>query len=375
MATRSLSNMAPFSSEDHPNGSPTGGENRSSRYARQELLLEIGREGQERIRRSTVVVIGCGALGTHLAEYLARAGVGRLRLIDRDVVDWSNLQRQISYVERDAEERTPKAIALARRLAEANREVELDVRAEDLRPENAIETCRGADIIVDGTDNIPTRFLLNDVSLALEIPWVYGGVLRASGMVAAFSGTGGPCLRCMFPDLPPPGALPTCETAGVLGPAVGIVSGVEGVLALRILAGASPEEIYGRLFRFDAWTLAFRTAKIDPDPRCPTCALRDYRSLAGEASAEADVLCGRHAVQVRPARRARSSSIGPASGIDLAGLARRMARHGRVDERELFIRVGLEDCVVTVFRDGRAIFDGLTDPARARSLYDLLIGE
>lgn len=348
-------------------------EDRSSRYDRQELVAEIGREGQDRIRAATVVVVGCGALGTHAGEYLARAGVGRLRLVDRDLVDWSNLQRQIAFGEREARDRTPKALALARRIAEINAEVEVDPRPEEIRPESALELCGGADLILDGTDNVPARFLLNDASYSLGIPWIYGGVLRSSGMVAAYAGTSGPCFRCTFPELPVPGSLATCATAGVLGAAVGITAGAQGVLALRILAAQRPEEIYGRQLRFDAWRLDFRTARIRSDPSCPVCRGERFEVLEGHGTMESEVLCGRRAVQIRPAHR--SGRNRPAARLDLPSLARRLAPHGPIEDRGYFVRLVLDECVLTVFRDGRAIFDGLTDPTRARSLYDLLIGE
>jgi adenylyltransferase/sulfurtransferase len=350
-----------------------GPEDSSERYARQVIVPGIGRDGQARIARATVLIAGTGALGTHTAEYLWRAGVGRLRLVDRDLVEESNLARQIGFTEADARDRAPKALALARHLGAIRTGPGLEPYPTEIRAANAVELCEGADLIVDGTDNVPARFLLNDVSYRLGIPWIYGGVVRARGMVAAISGKNGPCLRCAFPDLPPPGALETCSTSGVLGPAVGLVAGQQGVLALRVLATGTTDGIAGRLWRWDAWSLEGSASGIRPDPGCPVCARGELEFLDGRGSSEIAVFCGRRAVQVRPvARRGVPSAMSDAAWRDLAS---RLARVATVDDRGVFLRAALADCSITLFRDGRAIFDGLTDEVRARSLYDLFIGE
>ena len=343
------------------------------RYSRQILFEPIGRAGRDKIAAARVVVVGCGALGTHAAEHLARAGVGSLRLVDRDVVEWSNLERQIGFRETDAREQRPKAQALHDHLAGVNSAVTIDAQAVEFHYRNALDLTAGCDLIVDGTDNLPTRFLINDVSFRLGVPWIYAGVVQARGIVQAFSGASGPCLRCTLPELPPPGTLETCDTAGVLGPAVGAVSGWQTTLALRILV-EGPADVAGRQIRLAPWDLDARIATVEADPDCPVCVHRRFDYLAGTQSDRATILCGRRAVHVRPAP-AGSSAGEAADSVDLRRLADRLAVLGPVEDREFFLRVQARDFTLTVFPDGRAIFDGLTDEARARSLYARFVGD
>jgi molybdopterin/thiamine biosynthesis adenylyltransferase len=342
---------------------------RSDRYSRQAIIPEIGSAGQARIERATVVVVGCGALGSLAAELLARAGVGGLRLIDRDLVEWSNLQRQIGFTEADARDHDPKVLALARRIGAVNSRVRVEPLPVELRSDNALELCAGADLILDGTDNVPSRFLINDVSFALRIPWIYAGVIRAQGMVQVYSGHTPPCFRCTFPDLPRPGSLATCDTAGVLGPAVAVVAGHQGLLALRLLSGEDVVTLAGRQIRLDAWAGSQRASVALADSDCPVCVHGIFEALAGRSEASATALCGRHAVQVRPAQRPNGAAI------DLSAIATRLAGRGPLEQRSAFLRLEHDGLIITIFADGRAIFDGLTDEGRARSLYDLLIGE
>ncbi|MEM7263194.1 MAG: ThiF family adenylyltransferase, partial [Planctomycetota bacterium] len=345
-----------------------------SRYARQVRFRPIGEAGQRVISSARVLIVGCGALGSHAAELLCRAGVGSLHLVDRDVIEWTNLQRQLGFREEDAASSRSKSLTLAEHLSAINSEVEIVPHATELDYRNAESLARGSDIIVDGTDNVLTRFLINDLSLHLGIPWVYAGVIEAHGSIQAFSGRReGPCLRCFLRDLPAPGTLPTCDTAGVVGPAVAAVAGQQSALVLRVLvesaAGVDPSAPpFGRQVRLDLWNLEQRTVRVPRDPDCPTCHGGEFRVLAGELGVGSVELCGRNAIQVRPPQPI------PVSGDEWDRLSRRLGELGAVDLRDGLMRVRSEDFTLTLFSDGRAIFDGLTDESQARSLYARFVG-
>ena len=337
------------------------------RYSRQLLFPGVGSQGRERLRQSKVLIVGCGALGTHTAESLARAGVGEILLVDRDLVEWSNLERQTGFTEEDATQRNPKALALAEHLRSVNSTVRLGEHAVEFHYRNALDLAAGAHLLIDGTDNVPTRFLLNDVSYYLRTPWIYAGVVQARGLVQAFTGDHGPCLRCTLPDLPPPGTLETCDTAGVLGPVVATVAGWQATLALKILVSGSASEVSGHQVQLQPWDLQAKVSKVLPDRECVVCVGRKFEYLAGTHDQGATVLCGRRAVQVRPTDL---SSKPP----DFDTLGKRLESLGHVENKGLFLRVATTRFTVTVFPDGRAIFDGLTDEARARSLYARYVG-
>ena len=340
------------------------------RHHRQQLLAVIGPAGQSRLAGSRVLVVGCGALGTLAAEYLARAGVGTLTLIDRDIVEWSNLGRQIGFTEQDAREGRPKALALAAHLARINSDIEIDAHSAELRHTNAEEIARGNSVILDATDNVPTRFLINDVSCHHGVPWIYAGAVETGGHVMALPGTKGPCLRCYLGAPPPAGTLATCDTAGVLGPAVAAVAGLEAAIALRILVEGTPaiDELAGRLQQLEVWSPRWRESRLAADPCCPTCVGRRFEYLSGEIGDDRTELCGRKAVQVRP-------SQAPSAPVDLDSAATRLEPLGRVDRHPHYLRFHGDGFAMTLFADSRAIFDGLTDPTRARSLYSRLVGE
>jgi len=339
-----------------------------ARYLPQALFPPLGPRGQARLRSGRVLVVGCGALGTHAAEHLARAGVGSLRLVDRDVVEWSNLHRQCGYTEADARESLPKVLALAAHLGRINSGVRLDPRVADFHYQNALDLAEGADLIIDGSDNVPTRLLLNDVSLERKIPWVYSGAVGETGHVQFFHPAAGPCLRCLLPDVPAAGELATCDTAGVLGPAAGAAASFQAAMALRYLGGG-PEEIHGlveRQLRLQVWTLGVSVARVPRDPGCPACAQGRREFLAGRLGDLAAVLCGRGAVQVRPAR---------APQIDLEALADRLRALGKVEARRFLLRFQAEETSFTLFPDGRMIVEGTTDAGRARAVYARYLGE
>ena len=339
------------------------------RYARQTIFRPLGPDGQARLGRATVTVIGCGALGTHSAELLARAGVGAVRLIDRDVVEWSNLHRQGGFEESHARDRAPKADALAAWLRRINSTIRVEAHAVDFNFTNALGLAEGSSLLVDGTDNLPVRFLLNDVSYRLGVPWIYAGAVGSAAHVQVFSGRNGPCLRCQMPELPPPGVLGTCDTEGVIGPAAAVAAGWQAALALRVLAEGDAGPSAGVRVILDPWNQRARTSAVAADPQCVVCAQRRFEVLEGRFAERATVLCGRSAVQVLPAQ----TSGAP---FDLAAAASRLRSLGPLEEKSRFVRVeSAEGFTLTLFADGRAVFDGLTDTVRARTLYSRFVGQ
>lgn len=296
----------------------------NDRYARQEVFAPIGRAGQERLHQSRVAIIGCGALGTHLADALVRAGVGRLTLVDRDIVEWSNLQRQCLFGEDDARAGTPKAIAAAVRLSAINTDVAVEPLVLDFTADEARDIAAEVDLVLDGTDGFDTRYLINDVCLAVGIPWIYCAVVGATGATmncaTIVAGERTPCLRCVWRDPAPPGVAATCDTVGVLGGAVSVVAGMAAVEALKILVGSA--EISRELRTFDLWSGGFDAMALPRDPDCPACGAHRFDWLDGSALQSATMLCGRDTVQVRPG--------GPHQQLDLNALAHRWRSIGTV---------------------------------------------
>jgi adenylyltransferase/sulfurtransferase len=331
------------------------------RYSRQILFREIGESGQQRICDARVAVVGCGALGSFAAEALARAGVGSLRIIDRDYVDLSNLQRQWLYTEADAAAEAPKAVAAAARLRQLNQGVEVSSFVADLTPSNAEDLLCEIDLIIDGTDNFETRYILNDISLKLSVPWIYGGAVGSYGIVMPVVPLKGPCFACVYPE-PPTGAQPTCEVNGVLNAATASVGAMQSALALRLITGWPEYRCF--LQTTDLWTGQTRRMELgDRDPECPVCQKRDFRYLEGRRHVPVS-LCGRNAVQLHENARP----------LDLASLAERFRELGEVRVNEFALRMALPKYQLTFFPDGRAIVKGTTDVGIARSLYSRLIG-
>ena len=355
---------------------------RVGRYHRQQILPGVGDEGQERLARSHAAIVGLGALGSASADHLARAGVGRITLIDRDLVDHTNLQRQSLYTERDAAEQTPKAEAARRRLAEVNSEITLDAHIADLTPRNIEQLLAGPgpsgrpDVILDGTDNFETRYLLNDLAVRDGVPFVYGGVVGTRGMQTTIRPGSTACLRCLFEDPPAPGTQPTCDTAGVLGPVVAIVAGCQASDAIRLMLGQG-DRIPASLLEFDLWAGHRRRLDLTGARResCPCCGLGRFEFLAGDNASHTATLCGQNAVQISPPDR-------PGRPLDLATLAKRLGEVSEVRTTPFMVRATLpsspqesqERCTLTVFRDGRAIVSGTSLPDRARALYARYVG-
>jgi len=334
-----------------------------SRYAKQVLFTPLGKEGQERLGRSRATIIGLGALGSTLANHLVRAGVGYVRLCDRDFVELDNLQRQVLYDEDDVKGNLPKAAAAAAKLSRINSEVKLDPRVCDVNHANAEELAKDVDIVLDGTDNFETRFVLNDACVKLGKPWVYGGCVGSYGMVMAVLPGEGPCFACLVGDLPAPGTSATCDTAGVLNTAVSIVASFQANEALKILAGRR-EALAGGLQTLDVWQNTSQLIRVPRSPSCPVCVKRGFRHLEANPSA-ATSLCGRNAVQITPP---------PGSTLDLAAAEKRLAPLGQVRRNAYLLKVSVDGCELTLFPDARAIIQGTHDLARARSLYAKYVG-
>jgi molybdopterin/thiamine biosynthesis adenylyltransferase len=332
------------------------------RYSRQELFAGIGPAGQERLRAARVLIVGCGALGSCLAEMMTRAGLGSVTVVDRDYVEPSNLQRQSLFEEEDARRGLPKAVAVEARLRRINSEVAVRGIVADLTAENAEALVRDADLVLDGTDNFETRFLVNDVCVRLGVPWVYGACVGSYGLAMLVRPGKTPCLRCVLGERPAPGSSPTCDTAGVVGPIVHVVAGLQGAEALKLLAGRT-ESLLPGMASVDLWQGAFDVMDMrGMAPRCPGCTEGRFEEPEPAGSA---VLCGRDAVQVRAPRGA---------AVDLAALAERLRAAGAVSRNEYLVRFTAADADLVVFADGRAIVKGVHDPALARTLYAKYVG-
>ncbi len=332
------------------------------RYHRQTLLPQIGKR-QALLGQGRVLILGCGALGTVVADQLARAGVGYLRLVDRDVVEATNLQRQVLFAESDIG--APKAVAAGQRIACVNSEIQTDARIVDVHSGNIETLMEGTQLVLDGTDNVATRYLLNDVCVKKGLPWVYGACVGTEGRVMPILPDQA-CLRCIFPTPPGASELPTCDTAGVLGSAANIVGSLQAALAIKILIG---EPIEPALTAFDAWTGRFHAISITNSRRadCPCCGKRNFEFLDRASDSEA-TLCGRNAVQIRP---------GKPVNVDLAAVAGRLESLGTVERSAYLLRCRFCECPeieFTLFPDGRAIVGGTHELRRARTLYAKYIG-
>jgi adenylyltransferase/sulfurtransferase len=341
--------------------------NSLERYARQIVSPLIGEAGQQRLLESRVVVVGCGATGSFIANALARAGVGHLRLLDRDFVELNNLQRQTLYTERDVSEQLPKAIAAQQHLKNVNSGIEIEAQVIDVHSGNVETLIEGASLVMDGTDNLETRYLLNDARVKESLPWVYCAAVASYGMSLFIQPGTTACLRCLFPHPPPPGSMATCDTAGVLGPAVEAIAAVASRTAIRHLVGALDLAAEG-LTHLDLWDLdfqTFQTRRRTEEGGCPCCVGRRFEFLEAEISSQAARLCGRNAVQITPGREVE---------IDLPALAARLRAAGSVTHNAYLLRLAVDDYELTVFPDARAIVKGTEDASVARSLYARYVG-
>lgn len=349
-----------------------------TRYAKQTRFTPLGEEGQARLMAGRVLIVGCGALGSVAAESLVRAGagsrgVGFVRIVDRDFLERSNLSRQTLYTEKQADEGLPKAIAAGDRLKTLNAETRLDPRVADVTPQTLAGLAEDVDVIVDGTDNFETRLLVNDYAVKHRVPWVYGGVVGAEGRVMPILPGETACLACLAPDAPAPGETPTCDSAGVLGPAVGVVASLQSLEAMKLLAGKR-EALTTGLTVVDLWNPTgpgrWRRLEVPRDPDCRCCGRGDYEWLDGRRSSHAAVLCGRGAVQLTPP--------GDAPPPDLPALRAKLAPLGRVVANPFLLRLTLPETAggheLTLFADGRAIVGGVETEAEARSVWSRCLG-
>lgn len=337
------------------------------RYARQMQFPPIGRAGQQKLSKSSVLLVGCGALGCVLANTLTRAGVGKLRVVDRDWVELTNLQRQSLFNEDDVRSEFPKAIAAATHLSLVNSGIKIEPHVVDFNFENAAALCDGVDLILDGTDNFEARFLINDAAHKFSIPWVYGGCLGCEGQTMTIVPGKTACLNCLMLDGPPaPGTTATCDTAGILEPIISTIASIQAMEAIKILSG-NIEAISPYLQVFDLWDNRHRQIRVEgiAGGNCPTCGLGKYDWLEGRMGSQSSVLCGRNAVQL---------SFIDAQKVDLEKLEKRLAAVADVTRNSFLLRASVEGFTITVFPDGRSIVKGTEEIAVAKRLYSQYIG-
>lgn len=337
----------------------------SERYGRQILFKKIGPEGQRRLQAGRVLIIGCGALGSAHAEALGRAGIGQLCIVDRDFVEPSNLQRQTMFTEADAAERIPKAVAAVNHLRAINSTINAKAVVADVNNSNIEQLISGFDVVLDGTDNFATRYLINDACVKHKVKWIYGAAVSSYGVTMTIRPHETPCLRCIFEEPPPTGSAPTCDTAGVIMPIVTIISSVQVSETLKLLTG-NLADLHGSLMQFDVWQNEWR--KIDPGlpaPDCETCGKAIYQTLEPTTGEIAAILCGRDAIQISPAQPAK---------MDFKSLAARLQTAGEVTFNEYVLRFRTGEIEVTVFQDARSIIRGTHELNAARSIYARYIG-
>ena len=334
------------------------------RYSRQTLFGPIGKNGQERLGDSSVAIIGCGALGTVLANNLCRAGIGRLVIADRDYIELNNLQRQILFDEEDIARRLPKAIAAAEKLHRVNSTTKIEALVEDINVDGIESLVQNVDLVLDATDNFETRYLLNDVCVKYARPWIYSGVIASYGVTMNIVPGDTPCLRCIFPEMPLPGTTPTCDTAGVLNGIVGAIAGVAATEALKLLLQS--DKVSRAMFWMDVWENTSERIELPRQPDCPTCGLHQYEFLDSLSGTSSTSLCGRNAVQVRGGKKG--------DRIQLPDLAERLGTVGQVSFNEFLLRFIVDGYELTIFPDARAIIKGTDDEQTAKSLYARYIG-
>ncbi len=332
------------------------------RYSRQVILQNVGEEGQKKLLKSHAAVVGCGALGTSVANSLARAGVGKISLIDRDFIELNNLQRQMLYDENDVGE--PKAIAASNKLHNINSEIIVEPVVKDLNHTNVEEILKDVDVVLDGTDNIQTRMLVNDVCVKNDIPWIYTGAIGTSGMTMNIL-PGKACLRCLYPTIPKIGSLPTCDTMGILNTITSIMGSMESTEAFKILLGNIKEGNDGNLIVYDVWSKSFDDIIVRKNDECECCVKGNYEYLNAEDREVLTSLCGRNAIQITPANPKE---------LSLTEMAGKLESVGEVKLAPFIMVFTKDDKEISLFKDGRAIIKGTNDHNVAKSLYARYIG-
>ena len=340
------------------------------RYKKQILFHGVGEDGQQKLLRSRVALVGCGALGSVIAQTIVRAGFGFVRLIDRDFVDLSNLQRQVLYDESDVAERLPKVIAAEKKLHAINSEIEIEPVLTDVNFSNILELVSDVDLIIDGSDNFEVRFLINDASVETGIPWIHAGCIGSHGQMMTIIPGETPCLRCLMPEIPDPGSSETCDTAGVLAPAIQVISSLQVVDAIKLLTGQK-ELISQSLTIVDVWDLSLRKldiSNLNANKACPCCSGTDRTWLRGERGSQSTVLCGRNSVQLTP-----STTM----SLSFDELEPRLSSLGEVRNNSflLIFKPNESDHELTIFQNGRAIIGGTEDLSEARQIYTRYIGQ
>ena len=335
------------------------------RYSRQILFPPIGKTGQDKLRNSKVLIVGCGALGASHAEMLARAGVGKLRIVDRDFVEFTNLQRQTLFKESDAADRLPKAIAAQKRIAEINSDTKIEAIVADVNNSNVESLIGGCDLVLDGTDNFQVRYLINDACVKHNANWIYGAAVSSYGTTMTIRPGVTPCLRCVFEEIPEAGSSPTCDTAGVIMPIIATVSATQITEALKLLVG-DVHSLHGMLMQFNVWQNERHGIRLNgPNTNCKCCGQKIFEFLDADSTEFSAVLCGRDAVQIAPPQ---------AASIDLKNLAGKLTHLGEVKQNEYLLRFMTNGNEMTIFSDGRAIIKGTDDVSVARSLYAKFVG-
>lgn len=337
----------------------------NERYSRQILFQQIGKSGQEKLLNSRVLLVGCGALGASHAEILARAGVGFLRIVDRDFVELSNLQRQTLFSESDALNRLPKAVAAKNRIAEINSEIQVEAVVADVNNSNVESFVKDVDLVLDGTDNFQIRYLINDACVKNKKTWIYGAAVSGYGTTMTIFPSETPCLRCIFEEMPNAGSAPTCDTAGVIQPIITSISAIQTTEALKILSG-NRDKLHKSLMQVDVWENEWRKIKLGfRNEDCEACAKRNFEFLEAENADFFTALCGRDAVQIQPPN---------ASEIDLFQLSEKLKNLGEIKLNEYLLRLEIDGYELTIFKDARAIIRGTDDITTARSIYAKYIG-
>lgn len=344
------------------------------RFRRQIAYAPVGTRGQQALCNASVAIVGLGALGSTIAERLARSGVGSLRLIDRDWVELDNLPRQALYTLHDAEYHSPKAIAAANQLAAIDPSLHLEPHVCDVTHRNIDSLLEGVDLVLDGTDNFEVRYLINDACVSRGTAWVHAGIVGASGQAMLIEPPRTACFRCLLPDPPPPESMQTCDSVGVLGPAVGVIASWQAMLGVKYLVErgsespnppAESQSAQGRLTVFDLWSGEVRSVRLPKSADCECCVRREFPFLKGLHASDAKVLCGKNAVQIQ---------VPVGRNMDLASLAARLRSNGTVLETPFLVRFSIDSLSITIFRDGRAVIHGTENPEEARKIYQRWIG-
>lgn len=328
------------------------------RYHRQEIFYPIGREGQEKLRAGRVCVIGIGALGASVANMLAQAGVGYLRLIDRDIVELTNLQRQVLFTEEDAREQVPKAEAAREHIARMNAEIQVDARIVDVNPYNVENLIDGVDVVVDGLDNLETRYLLNEACHKHGVRYVYGGVVGSGGMVMNVLPGEGPCLECLLGPLPEEGTYDTCDTAGVISPITNIVASYEAAETMKLLVGS--ESVLHQAISVDAWDSYTDFFDVDQDPDCPVCGKHQYAHLERREKTYTASLCGHDAYQITPEDD---------GSFNYDAVIAALQAEGEVVRKKFFTTFRNDGADFKLFPDGRAIINGVPSGEEAQKIF------